>query len=681
MHAESFEAPSLERLAELLPAYEFDSFIAQGGMGAVYQARQRSLDRDVAIKILPREMGADPGFRKSFETEAKAMARLNHPNLIGVYDFGDADGMPYIVMELVKGKSLFHSAYQMAVDPEQAVSIVKGICDGLAHAHENGVIHRDIKPANILLTPKAEPKIGDFGLARPAGTGDSGVLMGTPGYVAPEIIRHPDHADRRSDLFALGVVLYELLVGRCPPYDGHQPVPSSVCGCDPALDRICEKAMHPVAAMRYPNAEAMSAALGDWLRRGASRPAAQPGRRPVPTSGLPRPAQAGLPRPRPLARRSSGSAKWLLALVLVAAAGAFAWSKFGPPAARVQPGATSSEPTPPVTAAEPEIPPASTANPSPRVEPAPVPVDSGTALNSLASLQKALVSGSRDTMPAGSFGLGDTRVMIVPTAMTWAESARFAEEHGGHLFVASGEEELEELAGLLPEAAGARYWIGAGRWAEEEISWVDASPWHLSTEPEGEGEHVAMSRLGKVSWGESGDRLPFVIQWQSDGSNPGSLDAMLRRTGESIVAGKPVLPPGTLRFNEHFIYVVTGTSSSLRASDMATLANGHLLVLLTEEKDRWLDEKLRSAGMTSDYWIGGYRRDGVWRWVTREPWEYHRWEGDKAPSSSRGDLVKFTAGKGWNCGRPGEPASGFIIEWDSTSDEPEDDGSPSGGDR
>jgi len=254
MSEDTFEAPSLEVLAGLLPAYEFEAFVAQGGMGAVYKARQRSLDRDVAIKILPRELGEDPEFRESFSTEAKAMARLNHPNLIGVYDYGDVDGMPYIVMEFVNGKSLFHSAYNLQVDPVQAVTIVKGICDGLAHAHENGVIHRDIKPANILLNDKVAPKIGDFGLARPMDAGGSGLVMGTPGYVAPELLRHPEHADRRSDLFALGVVLYELLIGRCPPWTNHPPA-STVCGCDVALDRICEKAMHPMAELRYQSAE------------------------------------------------------------------------------------------------------------------------------------------------------------------------------------------------------------------------------------------------------------------------------------------------------------------------------------------------------------------------------------------------------------------------------------------
>ena len=271
MDEEISDVLDVDTLAQWLPAYDFEAFVAQGGMGAIYKARQRSLDRDVAIKILPREFGEDAEFRKSFEIEAKAMARLNHPNLIGVYDFGDLDGLPYIVMEFVNGKSLFHSAYNLAVDPVQAVEIVHGICNGLAHAHENGVIHRDIKPANILLTPKAVPKIGDFGLARPTEGDQSGMVMGTPGYAAPEVTEDPDKADRRSDLFALGVVLYELLIGRCPPYESTPP-PSSLSSCDPALDKICEKAMHPNAALRYASAEEMSAALGTWLKKAAATP-------------------------------------------------------------------------------------------------------------------------------------------------------------------------------------------------------------------------------------------------------------------------------------------------------------------------------------------------------------------------------------------------------------------------
>ncbi len=317
MNAESFDPPSLEVLESLLPGYDLIAFIAQGGMGAVYKARQRSLDRDVAIKILPRELGADPEFRQSFETEAKAMARLNHPNLIGVYDFGDADGMPYIVMEYVPGKSLFHSAHNLAVDPRQAVTIVKAICDGLVHAHENGVIHRDIKPANILLTPKAVPKVGDFGLARPAGADSTGLLMGTPGYSAPEIIRQPDHADHRSDIFALGVVLYELLIGRCPPYDVPPPAPSTIVGCDPALDVICAIAMHPAASMRYPSAESMSAALDQWLRGGTRVP---PPRTTATISHAPaRPPRPVAAQAAPIVVKSRGSSSFVAQAAVLAA--------------------------------------------------------------------------------------------------------------------------------------------------------------------------------------------------------------------------------------------------------------------------------------------------------------------------------------------------------------------------
>ncbi len=350
-----FEAPTVEHLGELLPAYRLESLIATGGMGAVYKAVQRSLDREVAIKILPREFGGDPQFIASFETEAKAMARLNHPNLIGVYDYGEVEGMPYIAMEYVNGQSLFHVAFNQKMTPMQAVSIVKGICDGLAHAHENGVIHRDIKPANILLTQRGVPKIGDFGLARHVGGDDSGLVMGTPGYIAREVMKFPEKADRRSDLFALGVILYELLIGKTPPYEDTPP-PSTLCGCDVALDRICAKAMNQLAELRYQSAEQMSGALDAWLRKlaAASSPAAGPAAPPAKKAAQekkkakPAPAVAAAPAPAPEARRmaappsvatpasqpssssssSGGAIKGLLMLVAAVALGAFGWWKY-----------------------------------------------------------------------------------------------------------------------------------------------------------------------------------------------------------------------------------------------------------------------------------------------------------------------------------------------------------------
>ncbi|MDB4354191.1 serine/threonine protein kinase, partial [Akkermansiaceae bacterium] len=211
----SFVAPSVEELTPLFPAYEIEGFIAQGGMGAVYRAQQKSLDRPVAIKILPREFGDDAQFRASFEAEAKAMARLNHPNLIGVYDFGDIDGMLFIIMEYVQGKALYYSIHKKAIDPKIALDLICKISRGLAHAHKGGILHRDIKPANILLDIEAQPKVGDFGLARPidAKRGE-GLAFGTPGYTAPEVYNNQFPVDQRSDIFSVGAMLFELVKGR-----------------------------------------------------------------------------------------------------------------------------------------------------------------------------------------------------------------------------------------------------------------------------------------------------------------------------------------------------------------------------------------------------------------------------------------------------------------------------------
>lgn len=261
MSHSTFNAPSLESLAELLPQYGIESFIAQGGMGAVYKARQLSLDRNVAIKVLPKELGKDTDFRESFITEAKAMARLNHPNLLGVFDYGDVDGMPYIVMEYVEGGSLHEAAWNHAIEPATAVAIVKGICDGLAHAHENGIVHRDIKPSNILLTTKAEPKVADFGLAQAADATESGIMMGTPGYTAPEVFHDYSQAGELADIYSVGVILHQLLTG-IDPTVSHEP-PSKATG-NLRLDAIWNKATHITPTQRYRSVIELATDLDKW---------------------------------------------------------------------------------------------------------------------------------------------------------------------------------------------------------------------------------------------------------------------------------------------------------------------------------------------------------------------------------------------------------------------------------
>ncbi|HSP43302.1 MAG TPA: protein kinase [Luteolibacter sp.] len=256
-----FRAPLPEELAPLFPSYQILSLIATGGMGAVYHAMQTSLEREVAIKILPVEFGNDPGFCEAFAAEAKAMAKLNHPNLIGVYDFGEVEGMLFIVMEYVPGQSLHDACNGSAVEPGEVIRLMTGISLGLAHAHQHGILHRDIKPANILLDSHVQPKIGDFGLARPvdAQVGDGEAIFGTPGYTAPEVLEPPHTMDQRADIFSLGVLLHELLTGMIPGDDPRTP--SEISLCDPRFDAVVHKATHPDPQQRYHSASEIADAL------------------------------------------------------------------------------------------------------------------------------------------------------------------------------------------------------------------------------------------------------------------------------------------------------------------------------------------------------------------------------------------------------------------------------------
>ncbi|MGA0845136.1 MAG: serine/threonine-protein kinase [Luteolibacter sp.] len=316
----SFRAPEPSELAPMFPSYHIDCLIATGGMGAVYRALQKSLDRMVAIKILPQEFSQDAAFCESFEAEAKAMARLNHPNLIGVYDFGEVSGMLFIIMEYVDGKSLFHSSHGLAIDPNETIRLVSGICSGLAHAHEHGIIHRDIKPSNILLDLQARPKIGDFGLARPVDRKiqEGEEIFGTPHYTAPEVVNSPMAIDHHADIFSVGVMLHELLTGKLPA-DDPRPA-SAIVQCHPKFDAIIRRATDPNPALRYPSAQMLCEDLESIANAPAQRilRTAQPKRA---GQGSPIPA-----RPAVLPGEKSSNAPVILVLsVLVAAAAAVLW--------------------------------------------------------------------------------------------------------------------------------------------------------------------------------------------------------------------------------------------------------------------------------------------------------------------------------------------------------------------
>lgn len=254
-----FEPASIAELNAILPQFEFLELLGKGGMGAVYKARQLDLDRLVAVKVLPPELAQSPGFAERFTREAKALAKLNHPHIVTVHHFGEADGQFFLVMEFVDGVNLRQALQAGKLAPEQALTIVPQICDALQYAHEEGIVHRDIKPENILIDKRGRVRIADFGLARllgkteaePTLTGAHQV-MGTLRYMAPEQMEGAHDVDHRADIYSLGVVFYEMLTGEIPI--GRFALPSKTAGVDVRLDEVVLRALERAPEQRYQQA-------------------------------------------------------------------------------------------------------------------------------------------------------------------------------------------------------------------------------------------------------------------------------------------------------------------------------------------------------------------------------------------------------------------------------------------
>ena len=284
-----FVLPTPAELSACFPQLEVLDLIGQGGMGAVYQARQTKLDRSVALKIIHPESATNPAFADRFNREARTLARLNHFCIVAVYDFGEVEidtdqksgnepqqagrtenTLYYLVMEYVEGTNLRQLMQTQKLTPEQTISVVLQICDALQFAHEEGVVHRDIKPENILVDSKGRVKIADFGLAKmiarvpgePKLTATRQV-MGTPHYMAPEQMESSRTVDHRADIYSLGVVFYEMLTGQIPA--GHFHPPSKMTPIDARLDAVVLSAMAHDPDDRFQNVSELKASVESLL--------------------------------------------------------------------------------------------------------------------------------------------------------------------------------------------------------------------------------------------------------------------------------------------------------------------------------------------------------------------------------------------------------------------------------
>ncbi|MEI8288137.1 MAG: serine/threonine-protein kinase, partial [Verrucomicrobiota bacterium] len=268
----AFVPPPVADIAKLFPQLEVIELIGKGGMGAVYKARQIKLNRIVALKILPPGTGQEPAFAARFTREAQALAQLNHPGIVTLYEFGETSGQFYFLMEFVDGVNLRQLLAGSRVSAREALAIVPQICDALQYAHDAGIVHRDIKPENILMDRRGRVKVADFGLAKivaavcdrrdsdddvirqsqTAATEnltDVSKVMGTPQYMSPEQIQAPGEVDHRADIYALGVVFYQMLTGELP--GKKLEAPSTKVQIDVRLDAVVLRALEKTPELRY----------------------------------------------------------------------------------------------------------------------------------------------------------------------------------------------------------------------------------------------------------------------------------------------------------------------------------------------------------------------------------------------------------------------------------------------
>jgi serine/threonine protein kinase len=264
----AFNPPAIEELAVIFPQFEILELIGKGGMGAVYKVHQKDLDRIVALKILPPAIGQSPEFSNRFTREAKALARLNHPGIVTLHEFGQQEGLYFILMEFVDGVNLAQLMKTGRISPREALAIVPQICDALQYAHDQGIVHRDIKPENLLLDRSGRVKVADFGIAKvvaavcdpircrdtpvPENQTLAGKIIGTPAYMAPEQIEHPSDVDHRADIYALGVVFYQMLTGELPGRELQAP--SRKVSIDVRLDEMVLRALEEKPERRYQTA-------------------------------------------------------------------------------------------------------------------------------------------------------------------------------------------------------------------------------------------------------------------------------------------------------------------------------------------------------------------------------------------------------------------------------------------
>ena len=663
-----WEPPTPEELEKQIPPqYKVLDLAGRGGMGAVYRGWQSSLERYVAIKILPPDATSDDAnFRDRFRQEAKTMAKFQHPAIVSIYDAGaTASGLLYIVMEFVEGTDVsLMVRSQGKLPPEYALAISAHVCDALHYAHTHGVIHRDIKPANVMINQEGAVKVADFGLARGVefnqggGFTKSNLAVGTPDYVAPEALIPGIKTDARADLYAVGVMLYEMLTGKVPRGMFEMPSVVTKGAIDERFDAIVAKAMDPDREKRYQTALEIRYDL-DVILNTPKLEAHGPSSSAIPKQELALVQRQMIAR-KPVARRpgmtqpvhevvtyepvkeKKSKRPALLAVAALAVGGYFGWQKFaahGPPTAAAAEAGSSASPV---------------------------------------------------QQPAGTLIFGGHRYLFVNEQLAWEKAKIRAEAMRGHLATLTTKEERQWAHEQLLHQRGLRtaHVMIGGSQARRGAPWVwvtgepfDMSLWGTRG-PDGSGPYLTMMLEGNsVVWDDvsARDSDCFLVEWD-DLTTPIPAETLPK----AALASAWPAPPDSIPFNGHRYKFVRGEMTWNEANDQAGALGGHLVTLTTKKEDDWVRTTFVNLLPAAHLlFIGGLKApggDSPFRWSNGELWSYTNWEKGTEPKGIPNPVgvvyLNYPLGAGkwsasWNPtfkvilheGR--NRIEGFLVEWDT----------------
>lgn len=654
---------------DILPNYEVLDLLGRGGMGVVYKARQTSLDRLVAIKLLPRDLIRDDiDFTERFKQEARTMAKLSHPGIVPVFDFGEAgDGQLFFVMEFIDGTDLAKLIEQRgALSIEEALRVFHRVAEALVYAHGEGVVHRDIKPANVLLKANGEVKVVDFGLAKIVTPGtaaltDTATSMGSHDFAAPEIFVHGGDADHRADVYSLGVMLYQMLTGTIPR--GMFKMPSErVPELDERFDEVICRALEQDRKDRFQSVREMIEAMP----RESGQPAST------------NETKAGMAVPTPARRVLLG-----LAASLVVGGGAMLWHQYDV-AAQAKTLAHS---------------PLSTEWQDVLSE-----VDlaahqwSGNwqkVPNGLESTDP--VRGGALELPISAPGASDLRIKLtrLTSSLNKATVLFRLGAHGGQFSI---DDYKRPYAGL--ELIDGQQIAESGERVGHVLPYLRLGHTHeLLLQLREEGMAAVLDGVEIYRWKGDWSRVQPGGWKMLDVLKDRKIFACAATTGrlriEAVafrdvvgVAGKTLPPPpaGGLRSpplpeaqvfpgNGHRYQYVPGWFTWSQADANARSMGGHLLTISSQEENDWVWRTFSSwvpfHPQLAGWWTGGLKNPPTapWAWVTGEPFEFNRHvEGDDDKNVPLPRLIQS------NNGGENMPSSwhmkhytsliGYVVEWD-----------------